>query len=222
MGSINAFARSFAAANEAALTGLIERLAAEIDLDAATHDVDVLLARLDPGQWHPQARREVLVNYIGFPFWDVLTFSVTSWRDLGEFDEIRVDRISPEDAGTLGRGALGTTLKGTGFLHFGAFFSRAFRENDYLWGRLHAVDRLIDIVCDSAGAEATALLDVAALKRRAFETVLRTEEQHLPHVRDLVEDLRAELARIEREAATPTRVTEAAVASSKSEAVRSH
>ena len=139
---------------------MVERLAAEIDLDAATHDVDVLLARLDPAQWHPQARREVLVNYIGFPFWDVLTFSVTSWRDLGEFDEIRIDRISPEDASTLRRGATAGTLKGTAFLHFGAFFSRAFRENDYLWGRLHAVDRLIDIVCDSAGPDAIAELDV--------------------------------------------------------------
>ena len=146
-----------------ALTGLIERLAAQIDLDAATHDVDLLLARLDPAQWHPQARREVLVNYIGFPFWDVLTFSVTSWRDLGEFDEIRVDRISPEDARTLRRGAAAGTLKGTAFLHFGAFFSRAFRENDYLWGRLHAIDRLIDIVCDSAGP------DVAGARRTGPE-----------------------------------------------------
>ena len=143
----------------------------------------LLLARLDPAQWHPQARREVLVNYIGFPFWDVLTFSVTSWRDLGEFDEIRIDRISPEDASTLRRGAAAGTLKGTAFLHFGAFFSRAFRENDYLWGRLHAVDRLIDIVCDSAGPDAVAELDVPALKRRAFDLVLRAEEKHLPHVR---------------------------------------
>ena len=44
-GSIETHARAFAAANEAALTGLIGRLAVEIDLDAATHDVDALLAR---------------------------------------------------------------------------------------------------------------------------------------------------------------------------------
>lgn len=198
-GSIEAYARAFAAANETALTGLIERLAAEIDLDAATHDVDVLLARLDPAHWHPQARREVLVNYIGFPFWDVLTFSVTSWRDLGEFDEIRVDRISPEDATTLRRGPAAGILKGTAFLHFGAFFSRAFRENDYLWGRLHAVDRLIDIVCDSAGPDAAAELDVLALKHRAFDIVLSAEEKHLPNVRTLIEDLRSELARLARD-----------------------
>ena len=195
-GSLDAYARRFAADNETALTDLIERLAREIDLDAATHDVDVLLARLDPAQWHPQARREVLVNYIGFPFWDVLTFSVTSWRDLGEFDEIRIDRISPEDASTLRLGSTARPLKGTGFLHFGAFFSRAFRENDYLWGRLHAIDRLIDIVCDSAGADSIAALDVLAFKRRAFEMVLRAEEEHLPHVRPLIEELRAELAHL--------------------------
>ena len=38
-------------------------------------------------------------------------------------------------------------------------------------------------------------LDVQGLKRRAFELVLHAEEKHLPHVRSLIEDLRAELAR---------------------------
>jgi hypothetical protein len=33
-----------------------------------------------------------LVNYLGFPFWDVLTFSVTTGRDAGELHEILVDR----------------------------------------------------------------------------------------------------------------------------------
>jgi patatin-related protein len=195
-GSTDVYVRAFALQNETALALLIERLAAEIDLDAATHEVDILLSRLDPVHWQPQARREVLVNYIGFPFWDVLTFSITSWRDLGEFDEIRVDRISPEDASALLRGAAAGKLKGTSFMHFGAFFSRAFRENDYLWGRLHAVDRLIDIVCDSAGPDAVAPLDVAAFKHRAFNIVLGAEEKHLPHARALIDDLRAELARM--------------------------
>jgi patatin-related protein len=193
MPSLARYAQDFAATNEAAITRLVERLAAQIDLDATTHDVDALLARMDPNEWHPPARREVLVNYIGFPFWDVLTFSVTSWRDLGEFDEIRVDRISPEDARTVPRGAGGTPLRGTAFMHFGAFFSRAFRENDYLLGRLHAIDRLIDIVCDSAGREALDDLDVPALKRRAFEQVLRAEQAHLPNVRSLIDELRAQI-----------------------------
>jgi patatin-related protein len=185
------YAREIAERHESGITRLIERLAAQIALDAATHEVDVLLAKLDTARWHPQARREVLIDYIGFPFWDILTHSITSWRDLGEFDEIRVDRMSPEDARTVARGGHG--LKGTQFMHFGAFFSRAFRENDYLLGRLQAIDRLIDIVCDSAGRDALADVDVQALKQQAFEHVLRQAEANLPHVRPLVDELRSEL-----------------------------
>ena len=80
---------------------LIEQLAIEIDLDASTRDLDELLASLDPAAWHLEARREVLVNYLGFPFWDVLTFPVTSAREIGELNEILVDRISPQDARAL-------------------------------------------------------------------------------------------------------------------------
>jgi len=188
-------AEAFAAEHEAAVTRVVERLAAELDLGTMTDELDELLAGMDPDRWSARVRREVLVNYVGFPFWDVLTLAVTSWRDLGEFDEIRVDRISPEDAPTLARLTEPPALGGTTFMHFGAFLSRTFRENDYLLGRLHAIDRLIDIVCDSAGAEALAGIDVAAVKRRAFDVVLRAEEPHLPRVQALIERLREELVR---------------------------
>ena len=191
--SLERYAEAFAAKNEAAITRLVERLAAEIDLAAATDELDVLLAGMEADKWSASARRDVLVNYVGFPFWDVLTLAVTSWRDLGEFDEIRVDRISPEDAPTLAGLKDAPALRGTAFMHFGAFFSRAFRENDYLLGRLQSIDRIIDIVCDSAGAEAVSAIDVAALKRRAFDLVLRAEEAHLPHAGSLIGRLRAEL-----------------------------
>jgi patatin-related protein len=193
MASLDDYAAEFVAKNEGALTSLVERLAADIGLDEATGELDVLLAGVDLTHWSLDAWHEVLVNYVGFPFWDVLTLPLTGWRDLGEFDEIRVDRISPEDAPTLARLADPPELRGTSFLHFGAFFSRAFRENDYLLGRLHAIDRLIDLACNSAGAAATAAVDVAALKRRAFEIVLRSEETHLPNVQSLIERLRAQL-----------------------------
>ena len=135
------------------LDQLIDRLAVEIDLNASTRELDDLLASLDPAQWQPDARREVLVNYLGFPFWDVLTFPVMVARQIGEINEILIDRISPQDAHAL-KGFDGSeSLKGTGFGHFAAFLSRAYRENDYLLGRLHALDRLIDIVCDAAGLD---------------------------------------------------------------------
>jgi Protein of unknown function (DUF3376) len=166
-------------------------LAVEIGLNATTRDLDDLLAALDPAEWHPEARREVLVNYLGFPFWDVLTFPMTSGSEIGELNEILVDRISPQDASTL-KGFDGIrSLKGIGFAHFAAFLSRSYRENDYLLGRLHALDRLIDIVCDSAGIDSARRdLDVRALKKRAFTLILDAEEKHLPQSADIIAELR--------------------------------
>jgi len=191
------YARAFVERHAQGIASLIDRLAAEIDLDAGTEEIERLLARMDPKQWPPAARREVLINFLGFAFWDILTFSVTSWRDVGEFDEVRIDRISPADVRTLREvGAVGT-LKGTGFAHFAAFLSRGYRENDYLLGRLHAADRLIDIVCDAAGLEQRSDgIDVAALKKRAFEVILDAEEKSLPASRELVAALRRSVAAI--------------------------
>jgi hypothetical protein len=173
-----------------AIDRLIEQLGREIDLNASTRDLDDLLAALDPAQWPCEARREVLVNYLGFPFWDVLTFPVTSAREVGELNEILVDRISPQDVHAL-KGFEGVgSLKGIGFAHFAAFLSRAYRENDYLLGRLHAVERLIDIVCDCAGAECLSGIDVTALKQRAFTRILDAEETHLRQSAELIAELR--------------------------------
>ena len=171
-------------------------MAAEIDLDASTREIDDLLAALDPAEWHTDARREVLVNYLGFPFWDVLTFPMTSANEIGELNEILVDRISPQDARSL-KGFEGIdSLKGIGFAHFAAFLSRAYRENDYLLGRLHAVDRLIDIVCDAAGSECTSKIDVPAMKTKAFTRVLDAEEMHLGQSKELIAALRRCVAEI--------------------------
>ena len=195
-GSDAAAVERFAREHAAALEALIERMAAEIDLDASTHELDALLATMDPVEWPAAARGEVLVNYLGFPFWDLLTLSVTNWRDIGEFDEILVDRISPHDARTLNALRPSLAPKGTGMGHFAAFFSRGYRENDYLLGRLHGVDRLIDIVCNSGGVDGTDDIDVLALKRRAFTAVLDAEARHLPQSFDLVRELRAAIAEL--------------------------
>jgi patatin-related protein len=176
------------------LDHLIAQLGAEIDLDARTRELDDLLAALDPAQWHPDARREVLINYLGFPFWDVLTFPITSARPFGELNEILIDRISPQDSHALKGFDCSESLKGTGFGHFAAFFSRAYRENDYLLGRLHALDRLIDIVCDAAGIDPNAgEIDVLALKKRGLGRILDVEERHLTHSKQLIASLRQRL-----------------------------
>ena len=188
---LESYANSFVEKNAPKIDHLIEQLAFEIGLNASTRELDDLLASLDPAAWHPEARREVLVNYLGFPFWDVLTFPMTSAREIGELHEILIDRISPQDARAL-KGFDGIeSLKGIGFGHFAAFLSRAYRENDYLLGRLHALDRLIDIVCDSAALDSNRdRIDVAALKQRAFIRILDAEEKHLTHSGELIGALR--------------------------------
>jgi patatin-related protein len=194
---IESYANAFVEKHADKIDLLIERLAAEIDLKTSTRDLDHLLASLNPAEWHSDARREVLINYLGFPFWDVLTFPITSARPVGEFREILIDRISPKDARTL-KGFDGIeSLKGVGFGHFAAFLSRAYRENDYLLGRLHALDRLIDIVCDAAGLDSVKQeIDVVALKKRGFGHILDREEKNLTRSKKLIEALRRSIGEI--------------------------
>ena len=187
--NLQASADIFAASHQEQLTRLIDRLANEINLTTSTRDVDLLLAAMDTSEWPPAARRDVLVNYLGFPYWDLLTFPVAMTREPGEFREILVDRISPLDARTLS-GLPGATLKGTGFANFAGFLSRAYRENDYLLGRLHAIDRLIDIICDAAGISFTSdRIDIPAFKKKAFAAVLDREARHLTSCGPLIQSV---------------------------------
>ena len=191
------YAREFAQRHREDIDLLVARLAADIDLGACTDDVDALLASSNPREWHPDARRDVLINYLGFPFWDVMTFPAMTWREFGEFNKILIDRISPLDAKTLPEFSGNASLKGNGFGHFAAFFSRAYRENDYLMGRIHALDRLIDIVCNSARSELNGAQDkILALKKRGFNRILDAEEKHLPNSAALIAALRLRVARM--------------------------
>jgi hypothetical protein len=62
---------------------------------------------------------------------------------------------------------------------------------------LHAADRLIEIVCDSAGTEAMGdQFDKIAFKKRAFSKILDSEEAHLRHSKQLIEALRRCVAAI--------------------------
>jgi hypothetical protein len=111
---------------------------------------------------------------------------------LDEFNPIRVDRISPDDATALRTGGAAATLKGIELNSFGAFFSRKYRENDYLWGRLHGADRLIDIVCSTLPSP-IAQADLAAIKGRIFKAILEEEAGRLTNIPDLIASLRQEI-----------------------------
>jgi Protein of unknown function (DUF3376) len=114
-------------------------------------------------------------------------------REGGELNQILIDRISPQDVGILKDLSDLASVKGSGFGRFAAFLSRAYRENDYLLGRLHALERLIDIVCDCADIE-RAGIDVMALKKRGFLRIIAVEEPHLPESGVLIKALRARIA----------------------------
>lgn len=138
-------------------------------------------------------RRQMLLAYLGFPFYDIATLPLLQGEALDEYDEVKVDRISPEDCHAIRPGGAAATLKGIEFNNFGAFFSRAYRENDYLWGRLHGAERLIDIILSAVGS-ATLPEDMAGRYRRAaFHAILDEEEQRLPLVAELIAELRQEI-----------------------------
>lgn len=166
------------------------------DLIGADAEADQLVAE-GLAQLPKDDRRMMLLAYLGYPFYDIATLPLLQGEGFDEFDPIKIDRISPSDATAIRTGGAAAMLKGIEFNSFGAFFSRAYRENDYLWGRLHGADRLIDIVASSASGEnALPPEALAAFKRRAFHAILDEEEDRLPKVKALIAELRGEIGAI--------------------------
>ena len=141
-----------------------------------------------------EERRAMLLAYLGFPFYDIATLPLLQGEGLDEYDPVKVDRIAPDDATAIRAGGAEATLKGIEFNSFGAFFSRTYREDDYLWGRLHEADRLIDILLSSMPPGAHLPPGAAATyKRQAFHAILDEEEGRLTLVKDLIATLRVEI-----------------------------
>ncbi|MBT2185612.1 patatin-like protein [Sphingobium nicotianae] len=139
-------------------------------------------------------RRTLLKAYLGYPFYDIATLPLLQGEGLDEYDPIKVDRISPEDATAIRTGGAAATLRGIEFNSFGAFFSRTYRENDYLWGRLHGADRLIDILLSTMpGGPVTEPSRAADWKRRAFHAILDEEEPNLPRMAFQIARIRQEI-----------------------------
>ncbi|QFS99518.1 Patatin-like phospholipase [Labrenzia sp. THAF191b] len=119
-------------------------------------------------------------TYIGFGFFDLITFPVLQRNDFSEVTEILVDRISPTDAASLY--TEGFDLKGKSLNTFGAFFNRSWREHDYLWGRLNAADRLVSIVLSAAGEGTLPQIQVNQARARIFLAVLEEERGKLSDI----------------------------------------
>jgi patatin-related protein len=178
----------YAQRKRADLTGLTKSLRSFLndELDgfslALYRDVDRL-----SGDWEPARRRDLLVRYLGFPLWDVLVHPVQSAGDAGERDAVEVIRMSPLDSKLLSPADGGAKLKGVGLGHFAAFFERRYRENDYLWGRLDAAERIVWMLLGDRDPE------YASWCARAFRAVLDEEEPVLRSVSELIGRLRQEV-----------------------------
>ncbi len=137
-------------------------------------------------------KRRMLLTYLGFPFFDVATLPLLQSDGLGEFNPVKVDRISPEDARSIREGGTRACLKGIEFYSFGAFFSRAYRENDYLWGRLHGAERMIDFLTSTveSGVDPN---DIRHAKRSAFLAVLDEETDAGRCKEGLISSIRSEI-----------------------------
>lgn len=163
-----------------------QRLLPETDLAAEERLIEVL-------EDSPKLlKRRMLLTYLGFPFYDVATLPLSRREGLDEFNPVKIDRISPDDARAIRDGGTAATLRGIEFYNFGAFFSRDYRENDYLWGRLHGAERMIDLVVSTVtgGVSAETVRDA---KRAVFLAVLEEEEIAGRCQKGLVDQIRMEV-----------------------------
>ena len=179
------------AAGEMALA----RLIATLDLSTLDKAADAILVAASTDHMMGKPMRQALVRaWLGFPFYDIALLPQMQDEAADSLDEIRVDRISPDDATALREGGTRACLKGWQLNAFGAFFSRGWRENDYLWGRLHAADRLVDILLNSAAESGARNVDALAWKKRLFAAILLAERPHLGAVGPLIDELEGVLA----------------------------
>jgi patatin-related protein len=181
-----------AAAYETPGLDLFAPLETSMGLIGIDRDLDEIISLMGLNFLPPMARRAVTMSYVGFAFYDLITFPILQWTDMDEINEVLVDRISPADA--RGLGSEKVILKGTALMSFGAFFNRAWREHDYLWGRLNAADRCVDVLISAIGTRLAQPIEADRLRADLFRAILDSEAPHLTADSGLIPGLRDRLA----------------------------
>lgn len=168
----------------------IDALAAELGLLHLDRDTDEAILTCLNATRDPAVYMELLNAYLGFPFFDVATLAMLDGDQPYAFEQIKVDRLSPQDCSAFASQSGTTPLKGIEFATFGAFFSRAYRENDYLWGRLHAAERLVEIVASAAtGAARLSPERLAEVRTGLLRAILLDERPRLKTATALIDSL---------------------------------
>ena len=192
---------SFARAREQDLSRLFD-----VCLQAVTHtgvkgtsqDLWETLVDRTHGWESEEARTSLRARYVGFPIWDSLIFPVISLAKLPQLTPITVHRFSPLDATCLNavesdgtaRENPSAKLDGVALGHFGAFFKRPWRENDYLWGRLDSAELILRLLTRESGAD----LDLTEHLRSALTAILDAEHADLSHIEPVWQALKAQVA----------------------------
>jgi len=189
----------YARSRDSELTALIGKIGQTCGLVGTNDELDRILSSSLMAELNPKFRRIVLSAYLGWPYSDVVILPTINalGLDSGAFEEILVDRISPQDATSVCIEAGSGPLRGETAIGFGGFLKRSARENDYLWGRIHAIDRVIDIIASAVDSfRADTMPDFASFKKRAFDAMLRTEEKRLVRIPEVVAAVRAEIEKL--------------------------
>ncbi|HEX3552084.1 MAG TPA: patatin-like protein [Thermoanaerobaculia bacterium] len=187
---LQAFARRFVDQHGDEMDGLVDRLSGFLrDQKNLIHHGLYEDFRDITAQWTPAQREEVMLRYLGFPFWDAMIYPAIRLSEAGELRPLEIVRMSPNDSTRLGSSTAHDKLKGVAVAHFGAFLHRDWRENDYLWGRLDAAERLVGLVLRAEGGQAGDW-DV----KPVLAAVLAEEEKALTSVKPLVAELQKKVA----------------------------
>jgi patatin-related protein len=187
------FAREFVGLHGAEMDAAAEEIgeflrAAKDRIHASLYDE----FRKITADWTPEQRADLVLRYMGFPFWDAMIYPVTALSEAGELRPLQIVRVSPIDSTRLGLSTAKDKLKGVKDAHFGAFFKREWRENDYLWGRLDAAERLIGLVLHGTQGFRAEDWEV----KPALAAVLADEKKALTSIKELVKQLEKKVAEL--------------------------
>ncbi|HEY5854170.1 MAG TPA: patatin-like protein [Aldersonia sp.] len=157
--------------------------------------------------WPAEQRHDLLSRYIGFPLWDGIIFPTIALAELPQFSPIPVTQFSPLAAEAIRptdpkRGK----LEGVGLHHFKAFLKPAWRENDYLWGRLDGVELILRMLGETEGrpvpdgaeeSRARAIREAGSQLAPGLRAVLASERTDLKDVGGLLQHVDREIDEIE-------------------------